>query len=95
MAINDWPEQERPREKLLRQGATALTDAELLAIFLRTGVVGKSAIDLGRDLLHHFGSLREQRRWHVQSERLGGFEIDDQLELTWLHNWQMGGLCAF
>ncbi|KQT31577.1 MULTISPECIES: DNA repair protein RadC [unclassified Methylophilus] len=57
MAITDWPEQERPREKLLRAGAVALSDAELLAIFLRVGVVGKTAVDLARDLLQHFKSL--------------------------------------
>lgn len=59
MAITDWPKDERPREKLLKQGVAALSDAELLAIFLRTGVAGKSAVDLARDLLLHFGSLRE------------------------------------
>ncbi|WP_282286990.1 RadC family protein [Pseudomonas sp. PS02302] len=58
MSIKDWPAQERPREKLLAQGAQALTDAELLAIFLRTGVAGKSAVDLARQLLGEFGSLR-------------------------------------
>lgn len=57
MAITDWPASERPREKLIEQGATALSDAELLAIFLRVGVVGKSAVDLARDLLTRFGSL--------------------------------------
>lgn len=57
MAITDWPAQERPRERLLAQGAQALSNAELLAIFLRTGVNGKSAVDLARDLLHRFGSL--------------------------------------
>jgi DNA repair protein RadC len=57
MAITDWPEGERPREKLLQQGVTALSDAELLAIFLRVGVMGKSAVDLARDLLTNFGSL--------------------------------------
>ena len=46
MAICDWPADERPREKLLQRGAQALSDAELLAIFLRTGVRGKSAVDL-------------------------------------------------
>ncbi len=59
MAISDWPEEERPRERLLEQGAQALSDAELLAIFLRTGVKGKSAVDLARDLLTEFGSLRQ------------------------------------
>ncbi|NOS96769.1 MAG: DNA repair protein RadC [Methylotenera sp.] len=57
MAITDWPAAERPREKLISLGAEALSDAELLAIFLRVGVVGKSAVDLARDLLSQFGSL--------------------------------------
>lgn len=57
MAITDWPEGERPREKLLQQGVGVLSDAELLAIFLRVGVTGKSAVDLARDLLIRFGSL--------------------------------------
>ena len=58
MSIRDWPAAERPREKLLAQGAATLTDAELLAIFLRTGVAGQSAVDLARHLLGDFGSLR-------------------------------------
>ena len=58
MAITDWPKAERPREKLLARGAGALSDAELLAIFLRTGVPGKTAVDLARDILQHFGGLR-------------------------------------
>lgn len=58
MAIHDWPADERPREKLLRGGAARLSDAELLAIFLRTGVKGCSAVDLARGLLQRFGSLR-------------------------------------
>lgn len=58
MAITDWPASERPREKLLERGAAALSDAELLAIFLRTGVAGKSAVDLARELLTEFGGLR-------------------------------------
>lgn len=57
MAITDWPASERPREKLIELGAEALSDAELLAIFLRVGVTGKSAVDLARDLLTQFGSL--------------------------------------
>jgi len=57
MAIPDWPESERPREKLLKNGAAYLSDAELLALFLRTGMVGKSAVDLARVLLTHFESL--------------------------------------
>jgi DNA repair protein RadC len=58
MAITDWPASERPREKLLTLGAAALSDAELLAIFLRTGVRGMTAVDLARDLMRRFGSLR-------------------------------------
>lgn len=58
MAIKDWPADERPREKLLQSGAAALSDAELLAIFLRTGVTGISAVDLARKLLADFGGLR-------------------------------------
>lgn len=57
MAITDWPASERPREKLLEHGVEILSDAELLAIFLRIGVTGKSAVDLARDLLNQFGSL--------------------------------------
>jgi DNA repair protein RadC len=57
MGINNWPAGERPREKLIQRGAAALSDAELLAIFLRTGVTGKSAVDLARDLLTRFSSL--------------------------------------
>ena len=58
MSIRHWPEGERPREKLLERGPQALSDAELLAIFLRTGVAGKSAVDLARELIARFGSLR-------------------------------------
>src|SRR5882724_8315713 len=57
MAISDWPLGERPRERLLASGAGALTDAELLAVLLRTGVAGKSAVQLARDLLARFGSI--------------------------------------
>lgn len=58
MPITDWPDDERPREKLLQKGPSALSDAELLAIFLRTGIRGKTAVDLGRELLSEYGSLR-------------------------------------
>ena len=57
MGIADWPDDQRPREKLLARGEDALTDAELLAIVLRTGVKGKSAVDLGRELMQGFDSL--------------------------------------
>jgi DNA repair protein RadC len=58
MSITDWPVEERPREKLLAHGSGAMSDAELLAIFLRTGVKGKTAVDLARELLQEFGGLR-------------------------------------
>lgn len=58
MPITDWPDDERPREKLLARGPRSLSDAELLAIFLRTGIPGKTAVDLARELLVEFGSLR-------------------------------------
>jgi DNA repair protein RadC len=57
VAIKDWPEGERPRERLLERGAQALSDAELLAVCLRTGTAGRSAIDLGRDAIARFGGL--------------------------------------
>lgn len=57
MAITDWPLDQRPRERLIRLGPEALSDAELLAVFLRVGVAGKSAVDLARDMTRHFGSL--------------------------------------
>ena len=58
MAITDWPVHLRPRERLIQQGAGALSDAELLAIFLRVGVAGQTAVDLARQMIGHFGSLR-------------------------------------
>ncbi|MFC0166702.1 DNA repair protein RadC [Pseudoduganella danionis] len=58
MAIPDWPEERRPRERLIRHGAATLADAELLAVFLRVGVKGKDAVQLGHELLCHFGSLQ-------------------------------------
>ena len=73
MAISHWPVQERPREKLLQKGAHALSDAELLAIVLRNGIVGKSALDLARDLLLEFGGIRALLRsgWQ-QCSRISG-----------------------
>jgi DNA repair protein RadC len=57
VSITNWPEAERPRERLIAKGAAALSDAELLAIFLRVGTKGKSAVDLARELVRKFGSL--------------------------------------
>lgn len=58
MRISDWPIESRPRERLLNSGPGSLSDADLLAVFLRTGIAGKSAVDMGRELIAHFGSLR-------------------------------------
>jgi DNA repair protein RadC len=68
MTIRDWPESERPREKLLERGAQALSDAELIALLLGSGIKGRSAVDVARSLISEFGSLREmlsadRRRW--------------------------------
>ncbi|MDQ3563864.1 MAG: DNA repair protein RadC [Pseudomonadota bacterium] len=58
MPINDWPPAERPREKLLAKGPRSLSDAEIIAIFLRNGVRGKTAVDLAREMITGFGGLR-------------------------------------
>lgn len=75
MTIRDWPATERPRERLLAHGPQCLSDAELLAIFLRTGVRGKSAVDLARELLGQFGTLSKllaaSRQTFCQSPGLG------------------------
>ncbi len=62
MAIREWPKAERPREKLLDRGSEALSDAELIAILLGSGVRGSSAVDLARKLIERFGSIRELLR---------------------------------
>ncbi len=56
--LNLWPSSERPREKLLQKGANSLSDSELLAIFLRTGTQGKNVLELSREIIVHFGSLK-------------------------------------
>ena len=58
MSIKNWPPEQKPREKLLTSGASALTDAELLAIFLRTGVAGSNAVELAAHLIDQLGGLR-------------------------------------
>jgi DNA repair protein RadC len=57
MAITDWPAAERPRERLFLHGPAQLSDAELVAVYLRTGVAGKSAVELARELVGRFGGL--------------------------------------
>jgi DNA repair protein RadC len=57
MGINNWPEQDRPRERLIAGGPRALSSAELLAVFLRVGVKGVNAVKLAENMIGHFGSL--------------------------------------
>jgi len=89
MAISRWPLEERPREKLLAKGAAVLSDAELLAIFLRTGLPGLTAIDLARNLLTQFGGLgpllSADRQAFCSAKGLGPakyYQIQATLELT-------------
>jgi DNA repair protein RadC len=64
--ISLWPEDDRPREKLLKKGANALSNSELLAILLRTGVKGASAIDLARQIVDKFGTFRNMNHTDVR-----------------------------
>lgn len=78
-SIKSWPEDDRPREKLLKKGAGSLSNSELLAILLRTGVKGTSAIELARNILRKFGSFRgmahtDARDWR-EFKGLGGAKI--------------------
>ena len=89
MAISHWPVEDRPREKLLAKGAAVLSDAELLAIFLRTGLPGFTAIDLARQLLTQFGGLgallSADKHTFCQAKGLGPAkfcQIQATLELT-------------
>lgn len=59
MPITDWPQEDKPREKLLHKGEANLTDAELLAVFIHTGIKGKTALDLAKDLLQQHGNLKK------------------------------------
>ena len=56
-SVKHWPEDERPRERLISHGPSTLSEAQLLAIIIRNGKAGRSAVDVGRDLLERFGSL--------------------------------------
>lgn len=75
LSIRNWPEDDRPREKLLKYGEHVLSNAELLAILIRTGTTGKSAIDLGRELLAKFKSLRAMSGVDVSEfKEIGGLK---------------------
>lgn len=89
MKISDWPAAERPNERLLSLGPNALSDAELLAIILRTGVKGKTAVDLARILLQRFGGisalLSAERNVLCAQEGLGNVrycQLSAMVELT-------------
>lgn len=95
MSIKHWPAMERPREKLLHQGAQSLSDAELLAIFLRTGTAGKSAVQLARELLQNFGNLKNllaaDQHSFCQAAGLGPAkyaQLQAVLEMGSRHYWQ-------
>ena len=95
MSIKHWPQAERPREKLLSNGAQYLSDAELLAIFLRTGVKGKTAVDLARELLSQFGNLRkllsaDQQEFcsHAGLGKAKFAQLQAVLEMGKRHYWQ-------
>jgi len=83
LKIREMPQDERPREKLAARGASALSDAELIAILLRTGVTGQNVVDLARELLRKFGSLRELSRCSpVELSKIRGIKRDKALQLV-------------
>jgi DNA repair protein RadC len=83
LKIREMPQQERPREKLAAHGPVALSDAELIAILLRTGVTGKNVVDLARELLQKFGSLNELSRCNVDElSKIRGIKRDKALQLV-------------
>jgi len=84
LSIRNWPEDDRPREKLLKQGEQVLSNAELLAIVIRTGTTGKSAIDLGRELLNKFKTLRS----------MSGVDISEFKEISGLKDAKIAQLKA-
>ena len=95
MGINQWPEQYRPREKLMHQGAKSLSDSELIAIFLRTGVAGCSAIDLSQRLLTEYGGigglldLSQQQFLNIKGVGAAKYvQLQAALELACRYLWQ-------
>lgn len=84
VAIREWSEEDRPREKLLKYGEQALSNAELIAIIIRTGTRGRSAVDIGRELLHRFKSLRA----------MSGIDVSEFLEIGGLKGAKIAQLKA-
>ncbi|HZE58961.1 MAG TPA: DNA repair protein RadC [Burkholderiales bacterium] len=72
MRITDWPPSERPRERLLEKGAETLSDAELVAVLLRSGVRGKSAVDMARELLTQYGGVTHMLEAGAELEAMPG-----------------------
>src|SRR5207237_7713378 len=72
MRITDWPPSERPRERLLEKGADTLSDAELVAVLLRSGVRGKSAVDMARELLTQYGGVTHMLEAGAELEAMTG-----------------------
>ena len=84
LSIREWSEEDRPREKLLKYGEQALSNAELIAIIIRTGTRGRSAVDIGRELLHRFKSLRN----------MSGVDIGEYQEISGLKNAKIAQIKA-
>src|SRR5207302_9961046 len=83
LKIREMPQEERPRENLAAHGASALSDAELVAILLRTGVTGKNVVDLARELLQKFGSFTELSRCSIDElKKIRGIKRDKALHLV-------------
>src|SRR5436309_2283614 len=83
LKIREMPRDERPREKLLARGADALTDAELIAILLRTGRVGRNVVEIARDLLKEYGSLEGASRCDVKElKKISGIKEAKAVELV-------------
>ncbi|GAB6077101.1 RadC family protein [Desulfurobacterium crinifex] len=87
--IKELPESDRPREKLLKFGAENLTDSELLAILLRTGLRGKNVLDLSREVLNHFGGIGGLSRAHVE-ELLSFKGLGKTKAITLLATFEVG-----
>src|SRR5258706_16145453 len=82
MRITDWPPSERPRERLLEKGADTLSDAELVAVLLRSGVRGKSAVDMARELLTQFGGVTHMLEAGGEPEKKKGLGPSEGAEVA-------------
>ena len=87
MGISSWPASERPRERLLAKGAGALTDAELIAVLLRTGVRGKSAVDLAREMIERFKGVKGLLAPAADLQAIKGLGSAKRAQLEAAYNW--------